>query len=375
MKKFAVLLMLMIVIALLVSACGGGPAPAPSGGGQAAPSGAQATSAPSKSQSPDKPAAKPTDKPADKPTEQPSTNSQATDLLELTDVTEGLGSLKSYESSFTMAFKGTDNNQPKEWSWTMTEQFVKDPPAKHSTINGFGAAASGKDSTIETIEVGGKTYSKFGEICTSSDASEAPTANTGFTPSSVIGDIKTAQLLGTDNVNGIPAQHYQVDVSAMTALGAYTNSKSEVWIAQPGNFVVKYSFEATGKDTFFGGGSDTEGTIKWTYELKSANQPIVIEPPKDCGGTPEDIPLMTDATDKSSFGTMSTYTSPSAFDAVVEFYKKEMVAQGWAAQEGGMAVDGFAQLTFTKDKRTASVMITADKDKNVTTVMISIEEK
>ncbi|MBP7686845.1 MAG: hypothetical protein KA765_03020 [Thermoflexales bacterium] len=369
MKKLPVLFIMLVVAALSVAACGGGPAPAPSGGGQAAPSG----NATPKAQAPDKPAAKPTDKPGEPPAT--NSNSQATDLLELTDVTEGLNSLKSYESIFTMGFKGTDNSQPKEWSWTVTEQFVKEPPAKRSSIVGFGTDATGKDSTIETIEVGGKTYSRFGEICTSSDASEAPTANTGFTPSSVIGDIKTAQLLGTDNINGVTAQHYQVDVSAMNTLGAYTNSKSEVWIAQPGDFVVKYSFEATGKDTFFGGGSNTEGTITWAYELKSANQPIAIEPPNDCGGTPEDIPVMTDATDESSFGTMSTYSSASAFDVVVEFYKKEMVTKGWAAQEGGLAMDGFAQLSFTKDTRTASVMITADKDKNVTTVMVTIETK
>ena len=151
MKKLPVLFILIVVTALIVSACSG-PAPAPSGGGQAAPSG----NATPKAQAPDKPAAKPTDKPGEPPAT--NSNSQATDLLELTDVTEGLNSLKSYESIFTMGFKGTDNSQPKEWSWTVTEQFVKEPPAKRSTIVGFGTDATGKDSTIETIEVGGKTY-------------------------------------------------------------------------------------------------------------------------------------------------------------------------------------------------------------------------
>ncbi len=370
MKKLPVLLMLIVVTALVVSACGGGPAPAPSGGGQAAPSGSEPTAAPSKPQSANPPAAQP----ADKPAEQPSSG-QGTDLLELNDVTAGLNSLESYESTFTMSFKGTEDGQPKEWTWNMTEQFVKNPPAKRSSMSGMGTDATGKDSSIETIEVGGKTYSRFGDICASSDSADAPTANTSFTPSSVIGDIKAAQLLGTENINGVPAQHYAVDLKGLMTLGAYTNGRSEVWVAQPGDFVVKYSFEATGKDTFFGSNSNAEGTLKWEYELKSVNQPIVITAPENCGGMPDDIPTMADATDKSAFGTMSTYSSPSAFDAVVDFYKTQMAAQGWTAQEGGMAVDGFSQLTFTKDKRTASVMITADKDKNVTTVMISIEEK
>jgi hypothetical protein len=219
--------------------------------------------------------------------------------------------------------------------------------------------------------VNDKTYSKIGDVCASYDAGEAPTSNTGFTPASVIGDIKTAQLLGTDDINGVSAQHYAVDMAGLTARGAYTNGKSEVWIAQSGNFVVKYSFEATGKDTFFSGG--TEGTIKWTYELKSVNQPIVIEPPKDCGGAPADIPVMDDAANQSAYGALTMYTSATAFDAVVEFYQKEMAAKGWAAQEGGMSADGVTMLTFTKDKRTASITIIADKDKNVTSVMISVE--
>ncbi len=369
MRKLSALSLLVVVTALIVSACGGGPAPAPSGGGQPA---ASATNPPAAAQQPA--AAQPTAKPADQQPPADSNNSNATDLLELTDVTEGLNSLNSYESTFTMSFKGTDNGQPKEWTWATTEQFVKDPPAKHTTISGMGTDATGQDSSIETIEVGDKTYSRFGTICASSDSTEAPTANTGFTPASVIGDIKAAQLLGTDNVNGVSAQHYAVDINSLTALGAYTNGKSEVWVAQPGNFVVKYSFEATGKDAFFGGGANTEGTIKWEYELKSVNQPIVIEPPKDCGGAPEDIPVMADATDQSAFGAMTTYSSVTAFDDVVAFYKQEMVAKGWTAKDdGGMAMDGFAQLSFTKDTRTASVMITADKDTKVTSVMISIE--
>ena len=152
-----------------------------------------------------------------------------------------------------MSFKGTDSGQPKEWTWTIDEQFVKNPPAKHSTMSGLGTDASGQNTSIEMIEVNGKTYSKIGDVCASYDAGEAPTGNTGFTPSSVIGDIKTARLLGTDTINGVPAQHFAVDMAGLTALGAYTNGQSEVWIAQSGHFVVKYSFEATGKDTFFSG--------------------------------------------------------------------------------------------------------------------------
>ncbi|MFN8596662.1 MAG: hypothetical protein U0559_10840 [Anaerolineae bacterium] len=374
MKKLHTLMMLVTVSALLLAACGGGPAAAPSGGGQAAPTAAsgssttsKATEAPKSSQSQPS-AAKPTEAPA------ASNNTTANDVLNLPDVTQGLSALDSYVTNFTMAFDGKENDQPKQWTWTIEEQFVKNPPAKHTIMSGTGTGTTGQNGNIEVIEVGGKTYSRFGDICGSSDSTDAPTANTGFTPSSVIGDIKAAQLLGTETINGVPTQHFAVDVAPMASLG-YTNGKSEVWVAQQGSFVVKYVFEATGKDSFFGAGSaNSEGTIRWTYEVKSANQPLTIEPPKDCGGAADDIPVMSDATDKSGFGAMTIYTTASAFDDVVKFYKQEMVAKGWAEKEGGMSADGFTMLTFTKDKRSASVTITFDKDKNSTSVMISVEE-
>lgn len=377
MKKLSMLFM--IVTALIVSACSA--APVPSGGGQPAPSGIKATEVS---------AVTPTDIP-------PSAGnaSQATDLLELTDVTEGLSSLDSYDAVFSMSFNGTVDFKQIDWTYGTEEKFVKNPPARHSTMSSEGTGASGQNTSIETIVVNGKTYFKFGGIC-SSDAGEAPTANTSFTPSSVIGDIKAAQLLGTETINGVPTQHFAVDMANFT--GTYANGKSEAWVAQKGNFVVKYVFEGAVKGTLTNDGTKTEGTIRcspgspvcsfqsvtkdntavdgtwrWTYELKSANQPIVIEPPQDCGGAPADIPVMDDAANQSAFGTLTRYTSATAFDTVVEFYKKGMVAKGWAAQEGGMSAEGFTMLSFTKDKRTASVTITVDKDKNVTNVMMSVE--
>ena len=125
MKKMHWLLMLGVISALIVPACA--PASVPSGGGQPAPSGAKAT---------ESPAAKPT-------ANQPSSGNAAgsapvADLLELKAVTEGLDSLDSYESTFTMSFKGADSGQPKEWTWTLSEQFVKNPPAKRSLMSSVG---------------------------------------------------------------------------------------------------------------------------------------------------------------------------------------------------------------------------------------------
>ena len=100
------------------------------------------------------------------------------------------------------------------------------------------------------------------------------------------------------------------------------------------------------------------------YEVKHVNQPIDIQAPEDCGGAAEDIPMMADAADQSSFGGMSTYTTPSKFEDVVTFYEKEMKAKGWQAKEdGGMSAEGVSMKSYTKDGRTVQVMITADSQR------------
>jgi len=359
MKKAQLTLAVLVALALLLSAC---QQPAASTATSAPPTPTQAAGGSSANEN------------------EPSTGNENTSTgpgegepLELSSVSEGLASLDSYTIFFSMSFEGTKDGQPDTWTWTMEETFRKDPPAKHVMMNGSGSSTEAF-SGMETIEVDGNTYSKFGDICVSSQAGAAPQANATFSPSDIIGDIKGAQFVGVESINGVPARHYNVDTSSFMTIGNYSSAKGEAWVADPGNFVVKYVFEATGKDTFFGGSGDSEGTLHWDYEVKNVNQPVDIQAPEDCGGAPADIPTMPDAKDTSSFGEMTTYSSPSPFEDVVNFYKEQMAAGGWAESEGGMSSDNFAMLNFAKEGRAASITITFDPSKNETTVLISVTE-
>jgi hypothetical protein len=376
MKKLTPIIIVVMTAALVLSACGGGAAPAPSGGAKPAPTEAARQPA-------SKATAKPVEQPAQPPVDTPEggTNKNTTDAIDLKDVTSGLESLNSYQSTFTMSFEGKDDSgQPKTGTMSFMEEFVKNPPAKRTTINGFGAmlggatGATGSDqSVMQTIQVGGKEYFQMGTMCTQSTSKEGPQANATFNPSDVMGGIRGAQLVGTETINGVPAAHYKSDVKGLETLG-YLNAQGEFWIAQPGDFVVKYVFEATGKDQFMGN-SNTDGTIKWVYEVKQINQPIDIQAPGDCSGAAEDIPVMADAADQSAFGGTSMYTTPSKFADVVAFYEKEMKAKGWQAKdEGGMSAEGVSMQSYTKDARTVQVMITTDSS-GKTSVMITEEKK
>ena len=292
--------------------------------------------------------------------------------VELSDVSQGLDALDSYTASFTMSYDGKDQQgNPDQSSWSYVEEFSKQPPAKRTSFTGLGGSDTG--GAFESIEVDGKSYVVSGGTCFSSEAGDAPTAGNFFSPSDLIGSIRGAQFVGAENVNGIPTKHYVDDSSAWLAQGGFTQAKAESWVADPGGFVVKHVFDAVGKGSaLFGGTSDSEGAIHWEYEVLSVNQPLDIQPPENCGGTPEDIPVMPDAAEQSSFGDTSTYTSASGFAEVVAFYQAEMPANGWTEEPGGFSGDNFATLTFKKDGRTASITITTDTSTNKTTVLISV---
>ena len=364
MKKLLPVVVVVMIASLVLAACGGTP-PADT---------SALASKPTEKPAENPPAAQPTSPPAAvEPTAKP-------DALELSDVSAGLNDLNSYKAAFTMTFEGTEDGQPKSSTMSFAEEFVKEPPAKRTVITGFGAmlgggsgASGSDDSAIESIEVGGKQYSKIGTLCTQVTADSGPTANTMMDPNSIIGDVRGGQRVGNETINGIPTVHYKLDVSGLETLG-YLNGSGDVWVAEPGNYVVKYTFAATGSDKFFGGSSTSEGTIKWDYEVTDVNQPIDIQPPENCGGAAEDIPVMDDAQDQAAFGGTSTYSTPSIFADVVAFYEKAMPSNGWTEAEGGMSADGLSMKTYTKDSRSVQIMITGGSGGDNTSVMIT-EEK
>ena len=104
-------------------------------------------------------------------------------------------------------------------------------------ITGFGSALGGStdntnssEGAIESIEVGGKQYSKMGDICSQVTAESGPQANTMMDPNSIIGGVRGAQRVGTETINGVPAVHYKLDVTGLETLG-YLNGDGDVWVA------------------------------------------------------------------------------------------------------------------------------------------------
>jgi len=302
--------------------------------------------------------------------------------LTLSTLTEGLATLKSYKSAFTIKFVGKDQQgQPVNGSLETREEFTQEPKAQRIAFTSIGLSPeqAAQSGTFEMVTIGDTSYlimqdqdRKRSCISTSSEATQPQQGL--FTPE-MLGGISGAKYVNTETVNGIKTKHYTwKEGGGLVGLG-FTSVKGDVWVAVDGNYVVKYMAEATGKGTLFFGSSGEEGTITIEYNLTEVNGSFKIESPAECEAVATDIPIMADAKDKATFSEMVSYTSASAFADVVQFYKKEMPNNGWQPSGEPTEMEGLATLEFTKDNRKAQVMISYDQDKQIANVIITTTQE
>ncbi|MGQ9816079.1 MAG: hypothetical protein ACUVR3_13185, partial [Candidatus Roseilinea sp.] len=161
-------------------------------------------------------------------------------------------------------------------------------------------------------------------------------------------------------VNGVRTDRYTFDETSI-GFGVFSKASGDMWLAQEGNFVVKYVGTATGKMLMFGG--DIDGTATWNYQLEEINTLSSIELPPECVAQKpaDDIPVPAGATDKGQFGGMITFKTTDTAEQVAKFYQAEMPAQGWTEGEASEFGD-MRTLSFTKDDRSLSIMISLGDD-------------
>lgn len=361
---------LLSIALLLMAACGGGSAPASSGdtGSSGDVPAAPASSGANTGAAPP-PAARPTPAPAS--TEAPPENV----TREIKDISGRLDTLKSYRLLFTFSFEGKDEQgKSQNGSIEILQEVIKESNDQHMRMTGSGDTAQG--DVFEFFQVGGTSYIYSSEgqdkkqcVGFSSDSASGAMPGEMFTPSDIVGGIDKANLVKRgETVNGVVTDHYTFDEGGVS-FGSFTNASGDVWVAQDGEFLVKYLGKATGKSDLMG--QKAEGTFTWEYNINDINKVEAIELPKECENQQQadDIPLPDNATEKGRFGGISTFKSPDAPADVAAFFKKELPAQGWAAGEES-ALGDLVTLKFTKDDRELSITITKD-EKGGTSVLIT----
>ncbi|MDH4136864.1 MAG: hypothetical protein OEW09_09170, partial [Anaerolineae bacterium] len=217
--------------------------------------------------------------------------------LTLSTLTEGLATLKSYKSTFIVKFVGKDGQgQPVNGSLETREEFTQEPRAQRIAVTsmGFSEEQTDQSDMFEMITIGDTSYmvtqdqdGKRSCISMSSDESTKP--QQGLFSPDMLGGVSGAKYVKTETVNGIKAKHYAWKEGGLVGLG-FTSANGDVWAAVDGDYVVKYTAEATGKDMLFGSTSE-EGTITVEYNLTEVNGSFQIEPPADCEAPSTDIPV------------------------------------------------------------------------------------
>lgn len=102
-------------------------------------------------------------------------------------------------------------------------------------------------------------------------------------------------------------------------------------------------------------------------ELEETARSIMGEPP-------EDIPILESEKEDYLAGEfLISYVVPVSFDEVVDFYQREMPAEGWVEeQRSSMESESVAAFTYQKDSRSAAITISVNPINRRTTVVILI---
>ncbi len=347
-----------IAAAVVMAACGGGES---EGTDQSIPA-ARPQSATSVSRSePTRPAAT-----AESP--QPAPAAVVDETSSIPNIEAGLESLASYRARYTFSFEGKDEDgKERKGSLEFLQEVITESNDQHVRLTTAGMGSDASDSgAFEFFTVGGVSYI-YGmddgvAKCTGfsgGDPASAPMAM--FKPGDMLGGLEKARLVERGvTVNGVKADHYAADESSIGS-GMFSTASGDIWVAQDGNFVVKYTGTATGKLLLFGG--DSEGTATWEYQLEAINTLAAIELPEECLAQKpaDDIPVPDTATEKGQFGGLITFKTADTPDQVVEFYRAELPKLGWTEGEAGELGD-MRTLSFTKEDRTLSIMITPGDD-------------
>jgi hypothetical protein len=369
MTKYYRFLLLSLMVTLILSACGGGETTATSTS-ESAPTQPTVTS-------PTELSPTPTSEPApEQPTEEAPADSDTSgegesalsDLLNLssirTDPEElSSGPLQSYRLRAQWVIEAKEGSDTSSAAVEIEVAHTSDPLAEEMSFFDGQAGASTK-----MIHIGDRLWLQAGDqwIEVSSDEMDSTFDDMLFgLDSATTGLGGDARLVGEENVSGVATRHYAFDESILGAgLGLYSRIKGDVWVAVEGDYAVKYVFTA----------EDDEATYRWDWEVYDINAPFTIEPPADAQGAREDIPLMPDATDRSSIGAITTYQTASDLTTVTNFYIEEMPAQGWSYDEGSSLVsDEFTMLFFTKESETVNITLALD-EAGGTAVVIQVGE-
>ena len=406
------LLVTALILVLALAACGGNKEEATqaASGGEATSAPAQAQPTKQESESTTVPEATPvpptataeqpsptpepenTPEPAETPTTEPEL---ASNFAKIEDVVD------SYRSKGLIAYSISglpekEGEEPANVDIKMetTTEWVKADNAfgynLHTSLKSSQPMGDSQESidSIEIYMVDNNTYMKLGDQWMTLPRDEDSEMMTfDFSPDDILTGAEDIKKVGTEDVNGIKAVHYQFDniedyetlfngmLNDVVNPDEYTvkldesQVKGDIWIAKDGQYPVKINwmmtltFDITEKSS----GKTSTATLKseMSTEIYDVNADITIEVPEEVAGKSgpavpgfenEPFPVPENTTLQGAFGGMFTYISQLPADQVTQFYNDTLTKMGWSKTGDDMAA------TWSKGGNQFMLMIAPNDD-------------
>ena len=268
-------------------------------------------------------------------------------------------------------------------------EYTSEPKAQHITMSGAVTGPGAENGTIEMYLIEDTMYMKMEDQWLSLPATEEDLDSDAFiTPDTMLEDVCGWKKEGREEINGVKVQHWTLskdDVDKcmpyedLAGIGELTDAGGDLYVAEDDNYVVLMELSYEGEDLDMDLGETDEG-VKVTrmeihYETTDVNEPFTIEAPAEAlesSSLPDDIPVPDGTTGVNNMFGMINYTSELGPEEVFAFYQEEMPNNGWT-EVSADAMSGLWMLEYTKDGRTANIMISEDDSGNAS-VMVTVAE-
>lgn len=276
-------------------------------------------------------------------------------------LTDALQGLNSYRSQLNLRSTGqTDDGQEIVTHLEILEEQIRAEEAAHNRIRGDGVGGA-DNGTIAFYRFNDRAFSYIPEqdnACMLFDSQGNEAVFSGaLVPHEIFKSFVIEKLVTLDDeIKGIPAQRYSVKTVELT-LSAVTEATGEVWIAQQGQFVVRFIGEAIG--SFALSGQISDGNLNWEYDLSEPNTLAMIELPSACQEqrAAAEFPIPDNSTNRTIFNGFISFESPDSALTVARFYRERLPQDGWqiTAEEN---FDDFYQISVEKGGRSMQISIT-----------------
>ncbi|MDH3306579.1 MAG: hypothetical protein OEO77_03555, partial [Acidimicrobiia bacterium] len=302
----------------------------------------------------------------------PSSGSAAADALLAAD------NIDSYSHRFSVEFSGIDaDGQDVTRSFTVVSLFQKEPPASSvsAEVTGFDDPEFEAFGSYGFTVLDGVTYASVpGFGCTTNPPGISPDSflsGAFLTPDSALNDLEGVDKVGSTTYEGFDVDEYEFDETDMDlAPEDELEQLTGRFLYSPELAVVLF-FEFDGEGTGFFEEGDM-GTIHTESAVTGINEPVDIQVPEGCdasGQTTTDLPILADASGMFSAPGLTSYQTNETADAVLAFYKTELVAAGWEQSQEPFSAAGNSIVEYQLGNRTLVVTVATSGTKRTVTLI------